>query len=76
MPDLPIACALDAAQLKELRGGLLPGLLVGAEQRSTVCRFLRFAVVAEPDGGPVFLEVTGPPGTAEFLDQLLPGPAV
>ena len=39
------------------------------------CRFLRFALTAEPDGGPISLEVTGPPGTREFLDQLAaPGP--
>jgi len=35
------------------------------------CRFLRFALTVEPDGGPVSLEVTGPPGTEEFLSALL-----
>ena len=34
------------------------------------CRFLRFLVIVEEDGGPVTLEVTGPPGTREFLEQL------
>jgi hypothetical protein len=34
------------------------------------CRFLRFAITVEPDGGPVVLELTGPPGTAEFLAGL------
>ena len=37
------------------------------------CRFLRFAVAAERDGGPISLEVTGPPGTAQFLEQLVTG---
>ena len=34
------------------------------------CRFLRFTVTAEPDGGPVSLELTGPPGTRDFLTAL------
>ena len=54
-----------------------PGLLaevaqvIDAERRC--CRFLRFAVAAEPDGGPISLEVTGPPGTVQFLDHLVTG---
>ena len=35
------------------------------------CRFLRFSVTVEPDGGPIFLELTGPPGTREFVSALL-----
>ena len=35
------------------------------------CRFLRFTITVEPDGGPVILELTGPPGTGEFLSALL-----
>jgi hypothetical protein len=35
------------------------------------CRFLRFEITIEPDGGPVFLELTGPPGTREFVTALL-----
>ena len=34
------------------------------------CRFLRFGLTIEPDAGPVWLEITGPKGTAEFLDTL------
>lgn len=37
------------------------------------CRFLRFAMVVEPEGGPVVLELTGPPGTREFVAALLDG---
>lgn len=35
------------------------------------CRFLRFAIGIEPDGGPISVELTGPPGTREFLSALL-----
>lgn len=35
------------------------------------CRFLRFRITVEPDGGPVFLELSGPPGTREFVAALL-----
>lgn len=42
---------------------------VDAERRS--CRFLRFDITVEPDGGPIWLEVSGPPGTREFLSVLL-----
>jgi hypothetical protein len=35
------------------------------------CRFLTFRVTVEPDSGPIWLEVTGPPGTREFLAGLL-----
>ncbi|HWC02600.1 MAG TPA: hypothetical protein VHF87_07500 [Methylomirabilota bacterium] len=31
------------------------------------CAFLRFRLTVEPAGGPVWLELTGPPGTREFL---------
>jgi hypothetical protein len=35
------------------------------------CRFLRFSITVEPDGGPISLELTGPPGTREFVSALL-----
>ena len=31
------------------------------------CRSLRFAVTVEPDNGPITVDLTGPPGTREFL---------
>jgi hypothetical protein len=34
------------------------------------CRFLRFQITVEPDGGPVSVELTGPAGTREFLSSL------
>ncbi|HSC27287.1 MAG TPA: hypothetical protein VLD67_08435 [Vicinamibacterales bacterium] len=44
---------------------------VDAERRC--CRFLRFEVVVEPDGGAIVLSLAGPPGTREFLDALIDG---
>lgn len=35
------------------------------------CRFLRFGMTVEPDGGPITLELTGPSGTRECLSALL-----
>jgi amino-acid N-acetyltransferase len=35
------------------------------------CRFLRFQLTVEPDLGPTWLDVSGPPGTAEFLTDVL-----
>lgn len=34
-------------------------------------RFLRFGMTVEPDGGPVFCELTGPAGTREFVGALI-----
>jgi hypothetical protein len=35
------------------------------------CRFLRFAITIEPDGGPISVELNGPAGTREFVAALL-----
>src|SRR5881275_3152676 len=98
MPDRPIACTLDPAQLASRRDTLLPGVIARAESTEFVpngarwrfrpsselmlalatmidaerrcCPFLRFQVVAEAGNGPVWLEVTGPVGTREFLERL------
>lgn len=37
------------------------------------CRFLRFELTIEPGGGPLWLSLTGPAGTAEFLEALVSG---
>jgi hypothetical protein len=41
------------------------------------CAFLRFRLTVEPGGGPLWLELTGPPGTRDFLaaEVVGPGPA-
>ena len=42
--------------------------VIEAEHRC--CRFLRFLLIVEPGDGSVWLEVTGPEGTTEFLTML------
>jgi hypothetical protein len=97
MPDLPIACSLDAAALGRRQSDLRAGLLSEAESVERIpdgyrwhfrhtadlfqrlgpiidgerhcCRFLRFHVAADPDRGRVTLEVSGPVGTAAFLES-------
>jgi hypothetical protein len=44
---------------------------IDAERRC--CRFLRFDLAVEPDEGPVVLDLTGPPGTREFIAALFGG---
>ena len=39
------------------------------------CRFLTFHLIAEADGGPIWLDVSGPEGTRAFLDELLDTPS-
>lgn len=41
------------------------------EPERRCCTFFRFVVAAEPEGGPIWLEVTGPDRTKEFLQVLL-----
>jgi hypothetical protein len=36
------------------------------------CAFLRFALIVEPDPGPIRLAIGGPEGTREFVRDLLP----
>jgi hypothetical protein len=51
-------------------GGILLDIARVLEAERACCRFLRFRITAEPDLGPVWLEVTGPAGTREFLESL------
>jgi hypothetical protein len=55
--------------------GLIPliGRMIDAERKC--CRFLRFDLTVAPDDGPVTLDLTGPPGTADFIGALLEPPA-
>ena len=43
--------------------------MIDAERQC--CRFLRFQVTVERDEGPIVLDVTGPPGTREFLAAII-----
>lgn len=46
--------------------------VIDAEHRC--CPFLRFVLLVERGDGPVWLEVTGPEGTEDFLSALLAAP--
>ena len=49
---------------------LLQDLATVMEQERECCGFLKFELKADPQAGPVTLEVTGPPGTADMLRSL------
>ena len=40
------------------------------EAERQCCRFLQFVLTVEPDAGSMWLEITGPAGTTEFLETL------
>lgn len=46
------------------------GAVIDSERRC--CAFLQFQILAEPGAGSVTLDVSGPPGTPEFLEDWLP----
>ena len=50
---------------------MLSAIAETIEAERQCCRFLRFSVTVEPDGGPISLELTGPPGTREFVSAIL-----
>ena len=50
--------------------GLLDEIARIVEQERGCCQFLKFQITVEPGNGPIYLEVTGPPGTREMLDAL------
>ena len=49
---------------------LLAAVVQTIDAERQCCRFLRFGLTVEADAGPIWLEVTGPKGTAEFLEEL------
>ena len=49
---------------------LLNELVQVVEQEQAYCSFLRFHILVEARGGPILLDVTGPPGTAQMLRTL------
>jgi hypothetical protein len=65
--DTPAGCRLRFAAAEDI----LALLARAVEAERHCCRFLRFQITVEPDGGPVWLELTGPPGTREFVSALL-----
>lgn len=53
--------------------GLIESIARVVDAERQCCRFLRFALVVEPDGAAITLDVTGPEGTREFLTDLFDG---
>lgn len=49
----------------------LSSIAQAIEAERHCCRFLRFTLTVEPDDGQFVLELTGPPGTREFVAALL-----
>jgi hypothetical protein len=46
-------------------------LATTVEAERQCCRFLQFDITVEPDGGPIWLSLSGPHGTREFLAALI-----
>ena len=65
--ELPEGHRLRFAASEEV----LAVLARAVEAERQCCRFLRFRITVEPDGGPIVLELTGPPGTREFISAML-----
>ena len=60
----------DGLRLRFPNPDILPRVLQVVDTERKCCRFLRFEVTLEPDLGPLWLTVIGPPGTREFLAAL------
>ena len=60
----------DGMRLR-LPADALPDVLTTVDAERRCCRFLRFEITAEPDLGPIWLSLSGPRGTLEFLSALL-----
>ena len=50
--------------------GLLADVFTLIQLEHQCCPFLRFSLVVEAGDGPIWLELTGPPGTKEFLTSI------
>ena len=65
--DLPDGLRLRFAP----HGETLSTVVRAIDAERECCRFLRFQVTVEPDAGPIVLDLSGPPGTREFIAALL-----
>jgi hypothetical protein len=52
--------------------GLIPAIATMIDAERQCCRFLRFTLIAESGEGSLLLDVTGPPGTVDFLAGWIP----
>jgi len=70
-----------ALEVKEIEDGfayrfssddsLLGDLSTLIQLEHRCCPFLRISLIVEAGDGPIWLELTGPPGTKEFLNSIL-----
>jgi hypothetical protein len=68
---LPVGYRWHFRGSRDLLGRL--GAVIDAERHC--CRFLRFALDVQPDLAAVTVEITGPEGTADFLESwIAPAP--
>ena len=62
----------DGLRLQFAPSGEAIALIAQAVDAERHCyRFHRFGITVEPDGGPVFLDLTGPSGARDFVTALL-----
>jgi hypothetical protein len=54
----------------EARSDVLQAIAAVIDAERQCCAFLRFELTVEPGNGPLWLRVTGPPGTRDFLRGL------
>ena len=55
----------------EAEGEVLSSIVRMIDAERLCCRFLRFQLTIDPAEGPVVLDVTGPPGSQEFLGAMM-----
>jgi hypothetical protein len=68
-----VARTADGARLEfDPVPGIVPRLADVVERERQCCRFLHFVIEVPEAGGPVSLELSGPPGTGDFLASLGP----
>lgn len=65
--ELPDGLRIRFAPTRET----LSMIALAVEAERHCCRFLRFGITVEPNGGPVFLELSGPRGTRDFVAAVL-----
>jgi hypothetical protein len=64
--ELPNGCRLRFAP----EGDILVDIARTVDAERQCCRFLQFTIAVEPGEGPITLDLTGPPGTREFLADM------
>lgn len=55
-------------------GQMLADVARAVDAERQCCRFLSFTITVDADGGPITLDLTGPPGTRAFLSAMFGTP--